>query len=74
MISIYWFFPPLSSAICFPLEAAVGSGQEIKDQGPPLGRVVEFTRSASGVQGLAGSNPGCGPSATHQAMLRWCST
>ena len=31
--------------------------------------MVKFVRSASAAQGFAGSDPGCGPSTTHQAML-----
>ena len=38
--------------------------------GSPHGQVVKFARSTA-AEGLACLDPGHGPSATHQAMLRW---
>ena len=33
--------------------------------------VVNITCSTLAAQGFTGSDPGCGPSTFHQAMLRW---
>ena len=41
-----------------------------KIRGGPCCRVVRFAQSASAAQGFASSDPGCGPSTNHQAMLR----
>ena len=38
--------------------------------GRPRGQVVNFAGSTSATQGFAGSDPGCGLSAAHLAMLR----
>lgn len=38
--------------------------------GRPQGQVVKFPPSASLAQDFAGSDPGCGRGAAHQAMLR----
>ena len=35
-----------------------------------FGQVVKFVCSALAAQGFGVSDPGCGPSTTHQAMLR----
>ena len=40
-------------------------------RGRPRGRVLEFTPSASGDQGFAGSDPGRGRGTARQAMLEW---
>ena len=45
--------------------------KKLKGQAKPRAWVVKFTHSTSTAQGFTGSDPGCGPSTTHQAMLRW---
>ena len=40
-------------------------------RGQPHGLVVGFARSSSAAQSFTGSDPGCGPGTTHQAMLKW---
>ena len=53
---------------------AVDKGKDkikMPEGGQPHGRVVEFTYSTWVAQDFAGSDPGCGPGTTHQAMLRW---
>ena len=48
----------------------VGGDQEFSPGCPPCGRVVKFADSPSVAQGFPSSDPGCGPSTAHQAMLR----
>ena len=40
----------------------------------PMAEWFKFLHSASGAQGFAGSDPGCGHGTIHQAMLRRCPT
>ena len=39
-------------------------------QGQPRGQVIKFMCPTLAAQGFTGSDPGCGPSTAHQAMLR----
>ena len=42
-----------------------------KKRGWPRGQVVGFACSASAVQGITGSDPGCRSRTADEAMLRW---
>ena len=54
-----------------PLRAVrFGNSKNTNGRGWPCGQVVKFARSALAAQGFVGSDPGCGPSTAHEAMLR----
>ena len=54
----------------FPLVLKINLIAKSRLRGWPCGQVVKFACPTLAAQGFAGSDLGCRPSTTHQAMLR----